>query len=117
MLRPKIFSLFPVDLPIPVRGIAHGYVPLQAGEGLTLNGILFNELPYDAKKAFTPVINAVVNPQLLVVNPQTGIRNFQDYVAYSKSHPGKLNLALAGLGGIAHVGHELLNRETGGRVN
>lgn len=94
-----------------------GYVILQAGEGLVLNGILFNDLPYDAKKAFTPVIKAVVSPQVLVVNPKSGIRNFQDYVAYSKSHPGQLSLALPGLGGIAHVGHELLNHETGGRVN
>jgi tripartite-type tricarboxylate transporter receptor subunit TctC len=54
---------------------------------------------------------------VLVVNPKSGIRNFQEYVAYSKSHPGQLSLALPGLGGIAHVGHELLNHETGGRVN
>jgi tripartite-type tricarboxylate transporter receptor subunit TctC len=94
-----------------------GYVILQAGEGLVLNGILFSDLPYDAKRAFAPVVKAVVNPQVLVVNPKSGIKNFQDYVAYNKNHPGKLSLALPGLGGIAHVGHELLNRETGGQVN
>jgi tripartite-type tricarboxylate transporter receptor subunit TctC len=94
-----------------------GYVILQAGEGLVLNGILFNDLPYDAAKAFAPVIKAVVSPQVLVVNPKSGIRDFQDYLAYTKRHPGTLSLALPGLGGIAHVGHELLNRETGGRVN
>lgn len=94
-----------------------GYVILQAGEGLVLNSILLNDLPYDAKKSFAPVTKAVVSPQVLVVNPKNSIKTFREYLAYIKNNPGVLSLALPGTGGIAHVGHELLNRETGGRVN
>ena len=95
---------------------ADGYTLLQQGEGLTLNAILFRELPYD-NRAFTPVIKAVVNPQILVVNPATGIQNFADYLARAKSRPESISLGLPGNGGIAHVAHEIITQETGARVN
>jgi tripartite-type tricarboxylate transporter receptor subunit TctC len=94
-----------------------GYTLLQQGEGLTLNSILFAELPYDRDRAFVSVIKAVVNPQILVVNPKTGIKSFSQYLQFAKANPGKLNLALPGNGGIAHVAHEILTQETGARVN
>ncbi len=94
-----------------------GYTLLQQGEGITLNGILFHNLPYDAQKSFTPVIKAVVNPQILVVHPGTGIQTLADYMARAKSRPESISLGLPGNGGIAHVAHEILSQETGARVN
>ena len=94
-----------------------GYTLLQQGEGLTLNAILFRELPYDTQRAFTPVIKAVVNPQILVVNPGTGINTLADYLARAKARPESISLGLPGNGGIAHVAHEILTQETGARVN
>jgi tripartite-type tricarboxylate transporter receptor subunit TctC len=96
---------------------ADGYTLMQQGEGITLNAILFNQLPYRTDEAFTPVIKAVVNPQILVVNPGTGIRSFAEYLARAKAQPGALTLALPGNGGIAHVAHELLAQQTGAQVN
>jgi len=93
-----------------------GYTLLQQGEGLTLNAILFRELPYDSK-AFAPVIKAVVNPQILVVNPATGITSFADYLARAKAKPESISLGLPGNGGIAHVAHEIIAQETGAKVN
>ena len=94
-----------------------GYTLLQQGEGITLNGILFKNLPYNTQKAFTPVIKAVVNPQILVVNPGTGLYTFADYLARAKSQPESISLGLPGNGGIAHVAHEILAQETGAKVN
>jgi tripartite-type tricarboxylate transporter receptor subunit TctC len=98
------------------KSTADGYTLLQQGEGLTLNAILFRELPYDSK-AFAPVIKAVVNPQILVVNPATGITSFADYLARAKAKPESISLGLPGNGGIAHVAHEILTQETGAKVN
>ncbi|APW39848.1 ABC transporter substrate-binding protein [Rhodoferax koreense] len=95
---------------------ADGYTLLQQGEGLTLNAILFPELPYDSR-AFAPVIKAVVNPQILVVNPGTGIRTFAEYLARAKAKPDSISLGLPGNGGIAHVAHEIITQETGAKVN
>lgn len=94
-----------------------GYTLLQQGEGLTLNAILFRELPYDTQRAFTPVIKAVVNPQILVVNPGTGIHTLADYLARARARPESISLGLPGNGGIAHVAHEILTQETGAKVN
>jgi tripartite-type tricarboxylate transporter receptor subunit TctC len=96
---------------------ADGYTLLQQGEGLTLNGILFDRLPYDGLRAFTPVIKAVVNPQILVVNPKTGIGDFRGYLARAKAQPQSISLGLPGNGGIAHVAHEMIAQETGAQVN
>jgi tripartite-type tricarboxylate transporter receptor subunit TctC len=94
-----------------------GYTLLQQGEGLTLNSLLFRELPYDPQKSFTPIIKAVVNPQILVVHPGTGIKSLSDYLARAKAQPESISLGLPGNGGIAHVAHEILAQETGARVN
>ncbi|CAN7341601.1 tripartite tricarboxylate transporter substrate binding protein [Variovorax paradoxus] len=99
------------------KATADGHTLLQQGEGLTLNAILFERLPYDGQKAFTPVIKAVVNPQILVVNPKTGINDFRSYLARAKAQPQSISLGLPGNGGIAHVAHEMIAQDTGAQVN
>jgi tripartite-type tricarboxylate transporter receptor subunit TctC len=94
-----------------------GYTLLQQGEGLTLNGLLFAQLPYDTQKAFTPIIKAVVNPQVLVVNPGTGLNTLGDYLARAKAKPQSISLGLPVNGGSAHVAHASLTPETGAKVN
>ncbi|KQP13602.1 tripartite tricarboxylate transporter substrate binding protein [Pseudorhodoferax sp. Leaf267] len=93
-----------------------GYTLLQQGEGLTLNSILFQELPYGAQ-SFAPIIKAVVNPQILVVHPGTGLNTLADYLARAKAQPDSISLGLPGNGGVAHVAHEMLAQETGAKVN
>ena len=99
------------------KASADGYTLLQQGEGLTLNAILFDRLPYDGQKAFAPVIKAVANPQILVVNPKTGIADFRGYLARAKAQTQSISLGLPGNGGIAHVAHEMIAQDTGAQVN
>ncbi|MDB5954847.1 tripartite tricarboxylate transporter substrate binding protein [Ramlibacter sp.] len=99
------------------RALPDGYTLLQGGEGVTLNAILFPGLPYRTDEAFAPLIKAVVNPQILVVNPKTGIQSLAEYLQRARSKPLSISLALPGNGGIAHVAHELLAQQTGARVN
>lgn len=99
------------------RELPDGYTLLLGGEGVTLNASLFKTLPYDASRAFRGVSKAVVNPQILVVRPDLGVRNLQDYIALARKKPGEVTLGLPGNGGIAHVAHEMLSRQTGIKVN
>lgn len=94
-----------------------GYTLLQQGEGITLNSLLFTKLPYDSQKSFTPIIKAVVNPQILVVNPATGLHTLGEYLTRAKAQPKSISLALPVNGGIAHVAHEILAQKTGAQVN
>lgn len=99
------------------RANPDGHILLLGGEGVTLNASLFKSLPYDTTHAFRGVSKAVVNPQILVVRPNLGVRSFQDYVALARRKPGELALGLPGNGGIAHVAHEMLSRQLGIQVN
>ncbi len=94
-----------------------GYTILQQGEGMTLNAILYANLSFNARTDFAPVIKAVVNPQILVVNPQTGLTNFQQYLERARNSPDSISLALPTNGGIAHVAHEIIHQQTGAQVN
>lgn len=96
---------------------ADGYTLLQQGESLTLNSLMQPRLPYDADRAFTPIIKAVVNPQVLVVNPATGIHDLREYLARASARPESISLGLPTNGGIAHVAHEILTQATGAKVN
>jgi tripartite-type tricarboxylate transporter receptor subunit TctC len=99
------------------RAPADGYTLMEQGEGLTLNAILYRDLPYDTEHSFVPVIKAVVNPQILVVNPNTGIKTFADYLARARAQPESISLGLPGNGGIAQVAHEMISQQTGAKVN
>ncbi len=99
------------------RAPADGYTLMEQGEGLTLNAILYRDLPYDGTNAFVPVIKAVVNPQILVVNPATGIKTFAAYLARARAQPESISLGLPGNGGIAQVAHEIISQQTGAKVN
>lgn len=94
-----------------------GSTLLLAGEGVTLNAVLYKSLPYDSGRAFRGVTKAVVNPQILVVRPDLGVKTFGEYAALVKKRPGEIALGLPGNGGIAHVAHEMLARQLGIRVN
>ena len=94
-----------------------GYTLLQQGEGLTLSALLQAHQPYDSQQAFTPIIKAVVSPQILVVNPNTGLTTFREYLDRAKTKPDSITLALPSNGGIAHIAHEILGQSTGAKVN
>lgn len=96
---------------------ADGCTLLLTGEGVTLNAVLFKQLPYDSERAFRGVSKTVVNPQVLVVRPDLGVKSFRDYLQLTKKRPGEIALGLPGNGGIAHVAHEMLARDLGIRVN
>jgi tripartite-type tricarboxylate transporter receptor subunit TctC len=63
---------------------------------LVTNAYLFKTLPYDPRKDFVPVGMVGKVPFVLSVNPGSPIRTLQDFVAYARAHPGKLDIANEG---------------------
>src|SRR2546427_497367 len=47
-------------------------------------------------------------PIVLVVHPSLGVRNFEDFVAYAKGNPGKLNYGSTGIGTSSHLSGYML---------
>src|SRR3954466_12017779 len=52
---------------------------------------LFDKLPYDPTKDFTPVSNVINFPNILVVNPHLPAQKLADLVALARAKPGQLS--------------------------
>lgn len=93
-----------------------GYTLLSApGATISINDLLFKKLGYDPVK-FAPVAVLTSVPLALVVRPNFPAKTFQEFVAYAKANPGKLNYASNGIGTAAHLTAELFNMESGAKM-
>jgi tripartite-type tricarboxylate transporter receptor subunit TctC len=82
------------------------------GTSLNLNPLLFSKLPYDPEKDFIPVGKVAVMPFVLLVHPSMP-NSFEDFIAYAKSNPGKLNLGTPGKNTSPHLAGLLLEQSFG----
>jgi len=95
------------------RAKADGYTLYVGSIANTINRTLYEKLNYDFKKDFTPVALLATIPNILVVHPSLPVKSVQDYIAYAKSHPGKLTCASSGSGSSIHLSCELFKMATG----
>ncbi len=85
---------------------ADGYTLLLTTGSFTTAPSAQHSLPYDTLKDFTGVSPLARGHSLLVVNPRIPARDLKALVALAKAHPGKLNYASSGAGGVVHLGME-----------
>ena len=52
-------------------------------------------------------------PLVTVVNPSLPIKTVPEFIAYAKTNPGKLKMALGGTGGVDHVAGALFKMKAG----
>ncbi|WP_160120966.1 tripartite tricarboxylate transporter substrate-binding protein [Rhodovarius lipocyclicus] len=96
------------------RAEPDGTTLLVTGDAIVLAEIATPQPGLTFKEAFAPVVQAVKAAQILVTHPGTPFRDVQGYVAAVKAQPGRLNVGIPALGGIAQVVHELLASRVGG---
>jgi tripartite-type tricarboxylate transporter receptor subunit TctC len=119
-----------------VKAAPDGYNLLMASVGpLTINPSLQN-LAYNPLTDLVPIILVADVPNVLVMNPAKGVKNFKEFEAYAKANSGKLTYASTGVGTSAHLssfvlmdrmkikarhipykGHEALNDLLAGRTD
>ena len=82
-----------------------------------INPWLFNKIPYDASRDFTPITQMVRVPNVLVMNADTAqrlnIRSLADLIAYAKAHPARLNYGSGGNGSAGHLAGEMFKSQAG----
>ena len=92
------------------RATPDGYTLLVTSDQLSINESLFTGLQHHAVRSFAPVVQAIVSPQVLIVNPGLPFKDVAGLIAYAKANPGKLNFGSPQIGTLGHLAGELLKR-------
>lgn len=93
------------------RAPADGYTLLMASPALTISPAIYRNLPYQPSQ-LGPVALLGRVPNVLLVNPASGIGKVQDLVSRAKAKPGQLNYASNGNGTSLHLSAELFKRRS-----
>jgi tripartite-type tricarboxylate transporter receptor subunit TctC len=96
---------------------ADGYTLVLGTVGThSINGSLYEKMPYDMVKNFAPVSLIASAPNLLVVNNNVPVKTVPEFVAYLKANPDKLSFGSPGVGTSVHVSGELFKSMTGTKM-
>jgi tripartite-type tricarboxylate transporter receptor subunit TctC len=96
------------------RAAPDGYTLVLGHVGtLAVNPYMFERLPYDPNRDFTPVTLLARVPNIYVVNAAVAARDFKEFLTLAKSKPGAINYGSAGNGSAGHLAFEYLKIVTG----
>lgn len=103
---------------IVAKSPGDGYTLLMGTVGTHgINRALYAKLPYDPFKDFVPITVVAAVPNVMELNAEFAkthnIHSVQDFIAYAKAHPGKVNMASSGNGTSIHLAGELFKTMTG----
>ena len=93
-----------------------GHTMLVVASTITYSHLLKNKPPYDWRRDLEPVYQLNRTNGILMVNPKLPVNSVQEYIAYAKANPGKINYATIGNGGIVHIVAENMHHQMGVKV-
>ena len=74
-----------------------GYTLLVAHDGtMSMNPVVFPKLSYDPQRDFVPLSLMTSAPLMLAVHPSVPSTSLQEFIAYARANPGRLNHATGG---------------------
>lgn len=93
-----------------------GHTLLVGSSGpLSVNPVVFKDIPYDSVKDFAPVSLVQIVPLVVLVSPQFSIGSVKELIGRAKAQPGKITMASAGSGTTNHFAIELFSSMTGAK--
>ena len=94
-----------------VRSTPDGYTLIVDSVGpIAVNPTLYKNLSYNPLTDLVPIVQLADVPNVLVVNPSLGVKNFEQLIAYAKANPGKLNYGSTGIGTSSHLSGYMLGK-------
>ena len=97
-----------------VRSAPDGYTLIVDSVGpIAVNPTLYKGLAYDPLTDLVPIVKIADVPNVLVVHPSLGVKNFEAFIAYAKANPGKLNYSSTGIGTSSHLSGYMLCKRVG----
>src|SRR5476651_10582 len=93
-----------------------GYTLLAAQPApLTVNPLLYKDMNFDpAKFEAVAIMTSIAN--VLLVRPDFPAKTAQEFIAYAKANPGKINYASQGIGTTSHLTAALFEEMTGTKL-
>jgi len=99
---------------IASKAAADGYTLFMGAVHHAIAPSIYPKLDYDIEKDFVPLMLLANAPQVVVVNPKrVSQTTLQEFVAYAKKNPAKMNYGSAGAGTSHHLAGELFKQQTG----
>ncbi|WP_406624821.1 Bug family tripartite tricarboxylate transporter substrate binding protein [Acidovorax sp. SDU_ACID1] len=99
---------------LAARAKPDGYTLINTNTDIdSLNQLLYANLPYNAERDFTPVAMMATQAMVLMTHLNYASTTLQQMVEDAKGHPGKLNYASWGRGGVSHMAMELFKHAAG----
>ena len=92
---------------------ADGYNVLLVNPANGINTSLYKKLPFNFVRDIAPVGGIMRVPNVMVVNNDVPAKTVQEFIAYAKANPGKINMASSGNGTSVHLSGELFMAMTG----
>src|SRR5262245_47561016 len=127
-LQPKMQEVLGQPVLIDNKGGAAGMIGLeyaskQPGDGYTIvlgntgtvaiNVSIYPKIPYDPITDFVAIGITTTNALMATIAANVPANNLQEFVAYAKKNPGKLNFGISGAGSGPHFGAEMFKRAAG----
>lgn len=76
---------------------------------IAINPSLLSKMPYDPIKDLSPVSQAAVAVNVLLVHPSLPVKSVKEFIALAKARPNDLNYGSSGSGAADHLAGELFN--------
>jgi len=89
------------------RAAPDGYTLLVTSASFTFAPGLYNNLPFDAVKDFTPLSMLTQQPTVLGVHPSMPVKSVKELITLARKNPGKIFMGNAGVGSNLHMTSEL----------
>jgi tripartite-type tricarboxylate transporter receptor subunit TctC len=103
-----------IGLEFAARQPGDGYTIVLGNTGtIAINQSVYPKMNYDAVKDFVPIGLTTTNALMATIAGNVPANNLQEFVAYAKANPGKLNFAISGAGSGPHFGAEMFKRAAG----
>jgi tripartite-type tricarboxylate transporter receptor subunit TctC len=131
ILQPKLSASLGAQVIVDNRPGANGVISMQIlsrsepdghSVGMSHIGSLvvspaIQSTGYDAVKDFAHIGMLVTLQNILITHPSVPAKNMNEFIAYAKSQPGKINYATSGIGSPGHLAVSLLEGMTGMQLN
>ena len=86
-----------------------GYTICLISASHAVNSATNPKLPYELTRDLQGISQATSLFYVMYLNPSVPAKSVQEFIAYAKANPGKLNFGSSGTGGLQHFSGELFN--------